>query len=89
MRYAIICKDKPGALDLRLATRADHLAYIQSTGCVEMAGPFLEDGQMVGSLVILDAPDLASAQGWAAHDPYAKAGLFAQVDVIEWKKVIG
>jgi uncharacterized protein len=89
MRYAIICRDKPAALELRLATRADHLAYIQATGIVEMAGPFLQDGQMVGSLVIVEAPDLAAAQALAAEDPYAKAGLFAHVEVIEWKKVIG
>jgi uncharacterized protein YciI len=89
MRYAIICRDKPGSLDLRLANRADHLAYIKKTGVVEMAGPFLQGEQMVGSLVIVEAPDLAAAQAWAADDPYGRAGLFASVEVIEWKKVIG
>ena len=89
MRFAIVCRDKPGALQVRLDTRAAHLAYIQATGVVEMAGPFLEDGQMVGSLVIIDVVSLEAAQAWAAADPYAVAGLFAQVDVTEWKKVIG
>lgn len=89
MLYAIICRDKPGALQTRLDTRAEHLAYIEKTGIVKMAGPFLEDGQMVGSLVIVEADSLAAAQDWATNDPYAKAGLFESAAVSEWKKVIG
>ena len=89
MLYAVICKDKPGALQTRLDTRAAHLAYIDSTGIVKMAGPFLEAGQMCGSLVILDCDGLDAAQAWAAGDPYADAGLFESVTVTEWKKVIG
>lgn len=89
MRYAIICRDKPGALQTRLDTRAAHLAYLEATRVVEMAGPFLQDGQMVGSLLIIEVPSLEAAQTWAKADPYALAGLFAQVDVMEWKKVIG
>ncbi|MBD3785416.1 MAG: YciI family protein [Sphingomonadales bacterium] len=89
MLYAVICRDNPGALQLRLDTRAEHLAYIEATGIVKMAGPFLEDGQMCGSLVIIEAENLAAAQDWAANDPYAKAGLFASASITEWKKVIG
>lgn len=89
MLYAVICKDKPGALQTRLDTRAAHLAYIEATGIVKMAGPFLEEGQMCGSLVILDCDSLDAARAWAAGDPYAAAGLFDSVSVTEWKKVVG
>ena len=90
MRFAVICLDKPGALTIRMETRAAHLAYLQSTGVVEMAGPFLDAaGQMTGSLLILQVESLAAAQAWAAGDPYGMAGLFASVSVMEWKKVIG
>ncbi|SOC07745.1 hypothetical protein SAMN05877809_104143 [Rhodobacter sp. JA431] len=89
MLYAVICRDKAGALQTRLDTRAAHLAYIEETGIVTMAGPFLEGGQMCGSLVILDCESLEAAQNWAAGDPYAAAGLFDSVTVQEWKKVIG
>lgn len=89
MRVALICIDKTGALQTRLDNRAAHLAHIEFSGVVEMAGPFLQDGAMVGSLIVLDVPDLAAAQDWAANDPYAKAGLFQSVDLREWKKVIG
>jgi uncharacterized protein YciI len=89
MLYAVICRDKAGALQTRLDTRTAHLAYIEQTGIVRMAGPFLEAGQMCGSLVILETDSLAAAQAWAAADPYAAAGLFESVSVSEWKKVIG
>lgn len=89
MRFAVICRDKPGHLEVRLANRAAHLAYIEATGIVEMAGPFLEDGQMCGSLLVLQAESLDDAQAWVAGDPYGKAGLFESVTVTEWKKVIG
>lgn len=89
MRFAVICRDKPGHLEVRMQNRAAHLAYIESTGIVEMAGPFLEAGQMCGSLIILDAASFDAAQVWVAHDPYGKAGLFDSVTVTEWKKVIG
>lgn len=87
--FAVICRDKPGALQTRLDTREAHLSYIDSTGIVRMAGPLIEEGEMRGSLVILEADDIAAAQDWAANDPYKAAGLFDSVQVIEWKKVIG
>jgi uncharacterized protein len=89
MRFAVICRDKPGRLETRLASRAAHLAYIDTTGIVEMAGPLIENGQMCGSLIILDCEDLAAARGWVAGDPYGKAGLFDSATVNEWKKVVG
>ena len=90
MRFAIITKDKDGALQLRLNNREAHLAYIKETGVVEMAGPFLnQEGEMHGSMIILEVADFAAAQAWADNDPYAKAGLFEKVRIEEWKKVIG
>lgn len=90
MRVALICTDKVNALQTRLDNRAAHLAHIQATGVVEMAGPFLDpEGQMTGSLIVLNVETLQDAKDWAAGDPYALAGLFASVDIREWKKVIG
>lgn len=90
MRFAVITKDKPGALQLRLDTRDAHVAYLKSSAVVEMAGPFLNEAEeMCGSLVIIEVEDLAAAQTWAANDPYAKAGLFAETRIQAWKKVIG
>lgn len=90
MLYALMTKDKTGALQVRLDNRDAHLAYIADTGVVEMAGPFLDaEGNMCGSLVVLNVADMAAAEAWAANDPYAKAGLFSDVRIQAWKKVIG
>lgn len=90
MRFALMTKDKPGALQTRMDNREAHLAYIADTGVVEMAGPVLDDdGQMCGSLIVLEVDDLVAAQAWADNDPYAKAGLFSDVTLRAWKKVIG
>ena len=90
MRVALMTRDKPGALQIRLDTREAHLAFIKETGVVEMAGPFLDEaGQMCGSMIVLDVADLAAARAWAQDDPYNKAGLFSDVRIQEWKKVIG
>lgn len=90
MRVALVCTDKPDSLQLRLDNRPAHMAYIEATGVVEMAGPFLgADGKMMGSLIILSVDGLQDAGNWAKRDPYAKAGLFEGVDIREWKKVIG
>ena len=90
MRVALICTDTPGALEVRKANRADHLAYIERTGVVEMAGPLLNAaGEMAGSLVILEVETLEAAQDWAKDDPYAAAGLFSDVRIQAWNKVIG
>ena len=90
MRFALLCKDKPGRLEIRKSNRDAHLAYIRETGVVEMAGPLLdEEGAMCGSLIVLQVDNLAAAQDWAANDPYAQAGLFTEVTLSAWNKVIG
>lgn len=89
MLYALICTDKPDHLQTRQDNRPAHVAYLKETGVVH-AGPFLNAaGEMYGSLVVIEAQDHAAAQAWAAEDPYAKAGLFSDVRIEAWNKVIG
>lgn len=90
MLFALIADDRPGALELRKSTRPAHLDYLRDSGVVVEAGALLdEEGSPAGSLVILDVPDRATAEAWAAADPYAKAGLFAAVTIRPWNRVIG
>jgi uncharacterized protein YciI len=87
MLYALICTDKPDSLAVRMANRPDHVAYLQSLGeTLVFAGPFLRaDGEtMNGSLVVIEAASLDAAQSIAAGDPFAKAGLFASVEIRPW-----
>lgn len=89
MLIALIAKDKPGALQTRKDNRAAHLAHIEASGIVAQAGPLIVDGEMAGSLIILDAQDMSAAQAFVDGDPYGQAGLFSSVELIEWKKVVG
>lgn len=86
MLYALICTDKPDHLQVRLDNRPDHVAYLQGLGdALKGAGPFLgEDGKPTGSLVLIEADDKSAIEAIAANDPYAKAGLFASVDIRPW-----
>jgi uncharacterized protein YciI len=90
MLFALICTDKPNSIDLRLQVRPDHLAFLDKLGeNMKAAGPFVDDdGKPTGSLVIINADDLASAKAIAKADPYAIAGLFASVDIKPWKWLI-
>jgi uncharacterized protein YciI len=78
MLFALICTDRPGSLDLRMATRPQHLAFLETYQAkLVHAGALADiDGRPCGSLLVIDVGDRAQAEGFAASDPYAKAGLF-------------
>ena len=90
MAYYLRCMDKPNASDVRMANREAHLAYLKEFEDKAIAvGPIQTEDRtgMIGSLLIMDFANRAEAEDFAANDPYAKAGLFAQVDIGPWKQV--
>lgn len=89
MYFAIHCIDKPGCGDLRAATRATHLNYLNGLSDKILAGgPLLGlDGGAIGSLLIVDLADRNAAYAFAAADPYALAGLFASTAITAWRRV--
>jgi uncharacterized protein YciI len=92
MLFALICTDRPGGLPIRKENRPQHLAYLKSLGdALKFAGPFTqEDGEtMNGSLIVIEAPSLQAANDIASGDPFAKAGLFASVEIRPWLWSIG
>lgn len=90
MLVCLMARDKAGALNVRMENRSAHVDYLKSTDHVHLAGPLIDaNGDMCGSLIVLDVPDMAAAYDWVSNDPYGKAGLFESVTLNEWKKVIG
>jgi hypothetical protein len=89
--FIIQWKDKAGGLDLRLATREAHLAYVNGKpGVVRLGGPFLDGaGNMAGSMMIVEAADLAAAHAFHDADPYKLAGLFESSKVEPWRVTLG
>lgn len=92
MLFVAICLDKPEHVDLRLATRSAHLAFLaEHAAAVKLGGAFLDAAgeKPVGSMLIIDAENEAEARALLALDPYAAAGLFASVDLRPWRRAVG
>ena len=90
--FLILCIDRPDARELRAATRPTHLAYLEGGEVkVKIGGALLDegDGGPLGSMMVVEAAHMAAARAFAAEDPYAKAGLFASVEVRPWRLAVG
>jgi uncharacterized protein YciI len=85
--FVISWRDRPNSLDVRMAAREAHLAYVHGQeGKVKLGGPYLDDaGQMCGSLIIYEAETLDEAQAFHAKDPYKLAGLFETSSITPWR----
>jgi hypothetical protein len=98
MLYAIIGQDADDSLDKRLAARPDHLARLEAlrdAGRLVLAGPHpaIDSNDpgpagFSGSLVVAEFASLEEARAWADADPYVQAGVYAQVLVKPFKKVL-
>jgi hypothetical protein len=98
MLYALISEDLPGTLNQRLAARPAHLERLEQlrdAGRLVLAGPHpaidSEDpgpAGFTGSLVVAEFDSLEDAQSWADADPYVKGGVYRQVVVKPFKKVL-
>ena len=89
MHFVIYCLDKPDHQHIRAENRAAHLEHLSGQGDrLYTAGPLTtEDGSApIGSVLIIDCPDRAAAEAFAAADPYAQAGLFGSVEITPWRR---
>ena len=60
-----------------------------SPGSLKAAGPFLDDdGNMTGSLVVIEASNRDEILAISQEDPYARAGLFESVEIRPWNWAI-
>ncbi|WND03748.1 YciI family protein [Temperatibacter marinus] len=93
MLFIITCTDNPNSVDLRMATRPNHIQYLKDAGDrLKLAGPKLtpgEDPKPIGSVIIIDADSEAAAKLFAEHDPYNQAGLFEQVTIEPYAAALG
>jgi uncharacterized protein YciI len=90
--FVALCLDKPDHLALRLATREAHLAFLaENAAQVKLGGAFLDAAgeKPIGSMLIVEAPDVAAARTLLGRDPYALADLFASVELKPWRRVVG
>lgn len=85
MYFVGILADHDGALPVRMENRPAHLEWLKTVP-VPIAGPFLDEkGDMIGTLIVVEAENEAEARALLATDPYAKAGLFKSLDLRPWR----
>ena len=98
MLYAIISEDVADSLPKRLSVRPQHLERLQqlkNQGRLILAGPHpaidSDDpgpAGFTGSLVVAEFDSLEDARQWADTDPYLAAGVYEQLSVKPFKKVL-
>jgi uncharacterized protein YciI len=98
MWYAITGTDNPDSLARRQGVRPAHLdrlKQLQAEGRLLLAGPFpavdAEDpggAGFTGSLIIASFENLVAAKAWADADPYIAAGVYRDVRVQPFRKVL-
>src|SRR5690606_13656955 len=98
MVYSNISIEASGPLDARLDARRYHLARLhalQDAGRLVLAGPHPAivsndpgSAGFTGSLVVAEFDSLEQAQAWADQDPYIAAGVYDQVLVKPFKRVL-
>ncbi len=98
MYYVIYSEDVENSLPLRMPVREQHLArlsLLQDQGRLLVAGPCPAidsenpgEAGFSGSLIIAEFDSLSDAQTWADKDPYIDAGVYQNVVVKPYKKVL-
>ena len=98
MLYAIISDDVDDSLEKRLSVRPAHLERLEALkdeGRLVLAGPHPAidsdnpgKAGFSGSLIVAEFGSLEAAQRWADDDPYVAAGVYSQVQVKPFKRVL-
>ncbi|MCM0147278.1 YciI family protein [Photobacterium galatheae] len=98
MWYVIFSQDVENSLERRLSVREKHLARLkalQDEGRLLVAGPMPAidsdnpgEAGFTGSTVIAEFDSLEAAKSWADADPYIAAGVYENVIVKPFKKVL-
>lgn len=98
MLFSIVSTDVQNSLPLRRQARPAHLERLKTLlqeGRLVLAGPNPQieaedpgEAGFSGSLIIAEFDSLATARAWADADPYVAAGVYAEVSVKPFKKIL-
>ncbi|MFV0574101.1 MAG: YciI family protein [Vibrio sp.] len=98
MWYVIFSQDIENSLEKRMSVREKHLdrlKLLQDEGRLLVAGPMPAidsdnpgEAGFTGSTVIAEFNSLEDAKAWADADPYIEAGVYENVIVKPFKKVL-
>lgn len=98
MLYSIISEDIENSLEKRMSARPAHierLEQLKQEGRLIIAGPNPAidcetpgEAGFTGSIVIAEFLNIDDAKKWADTDPYIHAGVYSQVTVKPFKRVL-
>ena len=89
-RFLIIGRGRPGVTGARRDLIEQHRRYFADLGYLEhfiARGPLLSDGgaEWIGSAMLIELPDRAAVDTMMSEEPYARAGLYASVEIHDWQ----
>lgn len=98
MYFTIIAEDVLNSAEKRKQNRVAHLQrlhVLNQQGRLLIAGPNIEDEKAegiqdtyIGSVIVADFESLEDAQKWAETDPYMVAGVYSNIKVKPFLKVL-
>lgn len=83
--FAVYAIDRKDMQERRAELRSSHRERLRKHDhpvTARIGGPLLgPDGEMVGSLLIIEADDADTVERFLAEDPYVKADLYERVEI--------
>lgn len=80
--------DGPDGAAIRTELRADHESYLENNAnSVIVRGPLLDDeGENgIGSVLLLDIPDMDAARAFMENEPFYRAGCYTNITFHRWR----
>ena len=92
--FAVWATDRPGMAAERARVREAHRARLREGGRgglkVVLGGPTTDEaGAMNGSLLVVEAHDIAAVREFIAGDPYMLGGVYDTVEIRPWQWGLG
>lgn len=88
MPYLILARDHEGMEAKREEVRDAHRIHLAAQGKKLLSSGALlaADGEtVIGGASLLDTENYEEAARFEAEDPYAKAGIRARIEIVEWR----
>ena len=83
--FAVHALDRPGMQERRTELRPGHRERLRRHDhpvTVRIGGPLTDEGgQMIGSLLVIEAHDKAAVEAYLTGDPYMQADLYERVEI--------
>ena len=92
MLFVLHRVDDPSKTALRKVVIEEHRLHLRKYAAnIMLGGPYMDSDTGVdrGSMFILEFDTVEEARRFAHDDPYAKAGIFTEIQVWPWTKKTG